>query len=270
MKKLFDLARKHLKSLSTEHWGVLPDEGVAILPDFQTGDLVRHRNNKRLAKFINYMHWDERHRKDYRGLPAMARIQYLNSDGSPSGGLLFGAADVLVSDLEKEELSTLAQSLENKWRLGLDGFTSDKVENASADDNQAETATDNPYASAPSSPANFNHFLGQMKNLVQVALGNTARLLTFPKFQKSIGLHAFQQKLPQLLAALNGIRSRNPDDLGEISSILESLSFYSDPANVGTGYDPATVSKEQGISGPGLYIKGLMTLLQKLKTTLEF
>lgn len=84
---------------AADQWPILPDEGIPITPDYQPGDLVRDKRNKRLAKFVSYMHWDPKHHIDYREIPSKARIVYVREDGSNPGHT--HASDVDILDIEK-------------------------------------------------------------------------------------------------------------------------------------------------------------------------
>jgi len=119
-------------------------------------------------------------------------------------------------------------------------------------------------------PANFGAVLNQFKSIATAALASTNKLLSMPKYQRSAGLKAFQQQLPQIITAVDKLTPDDTSTFDSVKAMLSQLSYFSNPGNAGTGYDPATTVKGQGISGPGNYVENLTSLIQNLETTLEF
>jgi hypothetical protein len=157
------------------------------------------------------------------------------------------------------KLLKIAQSIENKWRLGMDAYYSDATRKAPASD----------HNNAAASP-NFARILTQMKMDTSAAVAATNKLLAMPQFQQSTGLKGFKRLLPQLDAALNSIEGPNSEAISLAQNYLEGLKFFSDPGNAGMGYDPQTHAKIQDGTSPGHFVDNLIGLSDQLKTTLEF
>lgn len=119
-------------------------------------------------------------------------------------------------------------------------------------------------------PANFQTVLNQFKSIATTALASTNKLLSMPKYQHSAGLKTFQQQLPEIITSVSALNPNDSSTFESVKNVLNGLSYFSNPSNAGTGYDPTTMVKEHGISGPGNYMANLMSLIENLETTLEF
>jgi hypothetical protein len=154
----------------------------------------------------------------------------------------------------------LSQSIETKWRFGMDPSYSDTTRKAPASD----------HNNAAANPANFSRLLSQMKIDTNAALAATNKLLALPQFQQSSGLKGFKRLLPQLAAALNSIEGPDSQAVSLAENFLEGLKFFSDPGNAGSGYDPQTHAKVSDGTSPGHFVDNLIGLSDQLKTTMEF
>ena len=105
----------------------------------------------------------------------------------------------------------------------------------------------------------------KMQGLADGGAAATKHLLANPKYRHSPGLSALSQKFPEMSAALQAYNYEYPQITHDaLKTALDSVGFYTQKNNAGTGYDPITAVSEEGYTAPSYYVDNLSQLNEKL------
>lgn len=110
-----------------------------------------------------------------------------------------------------------------------------------------------------------NAIVQKMQNLANGCILATNHLLSNPKYKRSAGLLVLKDKMPQILSMLSSFSFKDDNSFyDDLKAVFEAISFYTTPANSGTGYDPITAIRDAGYTAPAYYVNSLFQLFNKL------